>query len=164
MTLPLVRLKSLADRDADSTSIFQTSDMDRYVARPRTFKFVDMCLAEFVSNFKPVYKRALYNDDKSDDDDDEVKDIEINFKLLDEKGSITQRKKPCVIRYMRVSRLKDTALLESGPSLCTTQRDQCQTSRIPHISIILHVRQDNNSYRVHVRKRCCAAKHHQIRT
>ena len=108
MTLPLVTLKRLADRDAESTSIFQTSDMDRYIARPRTSKFVDMCLAEFVSNFKPMYKRALNNDDKSDDDDDDnAKDTSINFKLQDEKGSITQRKKPCVIRYMRVSRLKD---------------------------------------------------------
>ena len=107
MTLPLVTLKSLADRDAESTSIFQTSDMDRYIARPQTSKFIDMCLAEFVSNFKPVYKRVLYNDDKSDDDDDDAKDTKLKFKLLDEKGSITQRKKPCVIRYMRVSMIKD---------------------------------------------------------
>ena len=108
MTLPLVTLKSLADRDAESTSIFQTSDMDRYVARPRTSKFIDMCLAEFVSNFKPVYKRAMNNVDKSDDDDDDnAKDTSVNFKIQDEKGSITQRKKPCVIRYMHVSRLKD---------------------------------------------------------
>ena len=93
MTLPLIRLKSLADRDAESTSIFQTSDMDRYVARPRTSKFVDMCLAEFVSNFKPAYKRALYNDDKSDGDDNDDTDTRVKFKLQDEKGSISQRKK-----------------------------------------------------------------------
>ena len=103
MTLPLNVLKKLAERDSESTDIFQTSDVDRYWARPRTAQFCDMCLAEFVAEYKVSYGKQATLDEE--DDDDESESVKV-IRLLDGKGSIRKRRRSCIIRYMRISKEK----------------------------------------------------------
>ena len=106
MTLPLRMLKELAGRDADSTDIFQTSDIDRYWARPRIAPFSDMCLANFVADYKVVYGKQASMKECTEEEEEES-DKTQPIKLLDGKGMIAKRRRPCVIRYMRMSKEKD---------------------------------------------------------
>ena len=96
-------LRRLADEDAESTAIFQTSDMDRYWARP-TF-LSDICLAQFVAEYKVVYNRSATFSEGGENEDDASSPL---IRLQDGKGSMKKRQRPCIIRYMRVSKERDT--------------------------------------------------------
>lgn len=104
MTLPLERLRRLAEQDPDSTDIFQTSNLERYWARPSSL--TDICLAEFVAAYNVVYKRS-----RTEENDSEVDECSLSQQLItlqDGKGTVSKRKRPCIIRYMRISKDKDT--------------------------------------------------------
>ena len=107
MTLPLTVLQNLAKQQGeDSTDVFQMSIVDRYWLRPVNKQFQDMCLADFVANYKLVQNKTVVDQEKSDDSDPEEETTV--FKLLDNKGTISRRKKQAVIRYLKVSKSKDS--------------------------------------------------------
>ena len=53
MSKPLSVIQSACDEDDDS--IWMTSGVDRYLARPNTDIFEAMCLATFCSDYRVIY-------------------------------------------------------------------------------------------------------------
>ena len=106
MTLPLAILQNIAkQKGKDTTEIWQTSIIERYWARPLQGDFPDMCLADFVADYRVVKRQ--YEDDQDNSDREEQETSKV-ITLLDNKGAITQRKKQAVIRYLKVSKVKDS--------------------------------------------------------
>ena len=123
MTLPLIALRRVAKQEGeDSVNIWQTSDLERYSARPDDTKFKGMCLAAFVSQYKlSQASTAMCSDDdhnhieddnNPNNDEDHDGDTNQNHKqpvrLQESKGYVKERKTPCIIRNLRVSLQKDS--------------------------------------------------------
>lgn len=107
ISLPLHILQEIAkQRGKETTDICQTSDVDRYWARPYDVSFNDMCLADFVSNYRLI--KGTNRDDSDDSDNDDHDDKGDVIHLQDRKGIIAPRKRQAVVRYLKVSKAKDS--------------------------------------------------------
>jgi hypothetical protein len=106
MSLPLALLKKIARQKGDDcTEVWLKSDVERYWARPKTREFENMCLATFVANFKLI-QHGRHDDDSDAEDAGQVTSGHA-ISLQDGMGAIMQRKKPIVIRYLKISESKD---------------------------------------------------------
>ncbi|XP_072023189.1 uncharacterized protein [Amphiura filiformis] len=113
ISLPLTQLQANA---GNSEQVWQTTQIEKYLDRPSTQKYNNMCMATFYSTHYQVSAKSdninRDPDDNVDDetDDDEASDrrdklIQLNtygIKMKERKG------KPAVIRYPRVSKKKDS--------------------------------------------------------
>lgn len=108
MRLPLNLIQKIAkEQGSDSMNIWQTSLIEKYWARPDSDIFRNMCLAEFASNYSTV-SRATTQRDSDDEDVNVVQEDDLKvIELLDNKGMIKKRKVQAVIRYYKVSKVKD---------------------------------------------------------
>lgn len=107
MTLPLSVLRDIAkQKGKDTTDVFQKSILDRYWSRPSDADFTNMCLADFVAQ----YKLVTGNNDKEDDNSDAEHESDSSTKILlqNNMGTVAKRRKPAVIRYLKVSKTKDS--------------------------------------------------------
>jgi hypothetical protein len=109
MTLPLTMLQNLARQmGKDATNIWQTNIIERYWARPLEQPFIDMCLADFAAEYRMVQKKQNDNEDDDGNDDDTETGATKVYELLDNKGAISKRNKTAVIRYLKISKKKDS--------------------------------------------------------
>ena len=92
MSLPM---KYLDTKDPNSEQVWMTGLAEKYKARPQTEEFQNMCMADFASNFRPLYGQQ--------------KKAHNALPLLNNMGHIQKRTrgKPAVIRYARFSEKKD---------------------------------------------------------
>ncbi|XP_014678447.1 PREDICTED: uncharacterized protein LOC106818239 [Priapulus caudatus] len=106
MTLPLSVLRNIAkQKGQDTTDVFQKSILDRYWARPSQALFTNMCLADFVAQYRLV-TGSRDVDHHSDTEHDTHSSTVIL--LQDNMGAVAKRKTPAVIRYLKVSKAKDS--------------------------------------------------------
>ena len=96
-------LKLLSEED---DNIWMTSIIDRYVARPTTPDFENMCLAVFVRDYR-VYDRTTHDTDDIQDMTDHETSGTLT-PLQNNMGTISKRTKPAVIRYMKVNKDKQS--------------------------------------------------------
>ncbi|XP_076858467.1 uncharacterized protein LOC143512266 isoform X2 [Brachyhypopomus gauderio] len=92
MSLPM---KYLENKDPDDENVWMTGLTEKYMARPKTPVFENMCMAEFASEYRIVYT--------------EQKKGKNVFPLQNNMGHIRKRTrgKPAVIRFARFSPQKD---------------------------------------------------------
>ena len=91
----------------DVSDVYQTSIIERYWVRPLQQMYEDMCLADFVVNYK-VVKTKDVNEEDCDKESSLDEDVSTVVKLMDNKGYLKKRRKAAVFRYLRVSRSKDS--------------------------------------------------------
>ncbi len=99
-------LKVLQENAGKSEQAFQSTQIDKYLARPNTAKFNNMCMAEFFSQYHFTSIRT--NSDAEEDlDNEETGDCHV---LENNCGKIKERtgNRPAIIRYPRVSVKKDS--------------------------------------------------------
>lgn len=95
-------LKSLTE---DDENIWMTSLIDRYLARPSSPIFEQMSLAEFTRDYCVKQRTS----DNTDDSSSNTEQTECKVYLLQNNmGTIAKRQKPAIIRYMKVSKDKNT--------------------------------------------------------
>ncbi|XP_052788850.1 uncharacterized protein LOC128223618 [Mya arenaria] len=96
-------LKWLKEEDEN---IWMTTLIDRYLARPASPDFEQLCLAEFARDYS-VKDRS--NPDTDDHTDHSANTDHSNvYKLQNNMGTIMKRKKAAVIRYMKVNKNKNS--------------------------------------------------------
>ena len=99
----------LEQMDPDDVNIFALNILDKYAKRPDDL--IDMCLADFASNYD--YKKKSENADNLDSYFNPVVDYveshtrSTTINLKDGAGVMRKREKPCVIRWHSVSKLKN---------------------------------------------------------
>ncbi|XP_066926640.1 uncharacterized protein [Clytia hemisphaerica] len=103
----------LAKLDPDSKNVYKNSMFDKYENRPNKLK--DMCLADFASIY--TYPKKNENEEEIEEpnetDDEIVETLEIDnnapktITLNNGMGKMRKRSRPCVIRYHKVSKLKE---------------------------------------------------------
>ena len=107
-------LHMLENSSNDCDNPWQTTQIDKYIARPNNTYFNNMCMAKFFSQFH--YMPTESNEDDAIDDDsedtdedaDEVDGLPTYHILQNNKGKVKKRKmKPAIIRYYRVSIKRD---------------------------------------------------------
>ncbi|XP_072047334.1 uncharacterized protein [Amphiura filiformis] len=110
-------LKQLQENAGNSEQVWQTTQIEKYLDRPSTPKYNNMCMATFYStHYQMSAKSDNINVDPDDDIDDETDDdeasdhhdkptIQLNKHGIKMKERIG---KPAVIRYPRVSKKKDS--------------------------------------------------------
>ncbi|TNN62774.1 hypothetical protein EYF80_027000 [Liparis tanakae] len=96
----------LMDMDDDSESVYCTSLLDRYAARPQTLEA--MSLAEFATNYSTVaagntddaddHQPAVLSDDDAQGDEHQAAEPSTKIQLQGGLGQMRRRRKPCVIR------------------------------------------------------------------
>lgn len=97
-------IKSNASRGDDN--IWMTSILDRYLARPLTNEFANMCLATFVSRYRVIANST--HTEEADLEEESKTETGKKIRLLHNMGTITRRtKKDAVIRYPKFSQSKD---------------------------------------------------------
>jgi hypothetical protein len=112
ISLPLEHLQANA---GDSEQVWMTTQIEKYIGRPNTPKYNDMCMATFFSSH---YQVSSKSDNINADLDDEINE-EIDAANNEQNPPITlancsvkmkerTRGKPAVIRYPRVSVKKDS--------------------------------------------------------
>ena len=101
LTKPVEILK---ESEGTSDDIWMTNIVDRYLSRPRTAVFENMCLADFASNYKVKGKS---NENADSDAAEQEKPCQV-YKLLNDKGSVVKRTKPAVIRYTKFNKDKNS--------------------------------------------------------
>ena len=106
----------------DDTNIYTLNILDKYANRPDfPAKMDDMCLADFATNY--VHHKAHEPDIDSDDirnyttavsslnvDVEENEEKSEIITLKGEMGKMRKRRRPCVMRYHKVSKMKDPEL------------------------------------------------------
>ena len=106
----------------DDTNIYTLNILDKYANRPDfPAKMDDMCLADFATNY--VHHKAHEPDIDSDDirnyttavssfnvDVEESEEKSEIITLKGEMGKMRKRRRPCVMRYHKVSKMKDPEL------------------------------------------------------
>ena len=103
----------LAKLDPDSKNVYKNSMLDKYQNRPDKLK--DMCLADFASTYTYLIKKENEEEiEEANETDDEIKEfVEIDenapktITLKNGMGKMRKRSRPCVIRYHKVSKLKE---------------------------------------------------------
>ncbi|XP_066926766.1 uncharacterized protein [Clytia hemisphaerica] len=103
----------VAKLDPDSKNVYKNSMFDKYQNRPNKLK--DMCLADFASIY--TYQKKKENEEEieeaneTDDEINETLEIDDNapktITLKNGMGKMRKRSRPCVIRYHKVSKLKE---------------------------------------------------------
>ena len=97
--------KELQEMDPDSNDIMVSGLLDLYIARPDDLE--NLCLAEFASNYNySKTKKNLKKNDFEECNEDNLEESRSNsssifYKLKYEKGWISKRKTPKVIRYRK---------------------------------------------------------------
>ncbi|KAL6486235.1 hypothetical protein MHYP_G00056270 [Metynnis hypsauchen] len=91
MSLPM---KCLQDKDPDDENVWMTGLAEKYMARPNTPEFENMCMAEFASEYRIVYAEQRKG-----------KNVSV---LQNSMGHIKKRTrgKPAIIRFARFSQQK----------------------------------------------------------
>ncbi|XP_077978182.1 uncharacterized protein LOC144433703 [Glandiceps talaboti] len=120
-TRMLKSMTELEQMDDDSESVYISSILDKYAARPRSLE--NICLAEFTSMYTFQKKLRDATDDLFDNIDENIdtvtydfpehehttqKTTNIKYKLLNGLGWIYKRQKPVVLRYYYVSKQRDS--------------------------------------------------------
>ncbi|XP_066930953.1 uncharacterized protein [Clytia hemisphaerica] len=103
----------LAKLDPDSKNVYKNSMFDKYQNRPNKLK--DMCLADFASIYtypkKKENEEEIEEANETDDEINETQEIDDNapktITLKNGMGKMRKRSRPCVIRYHKVSKLKE---------------------------------------------------------
>ena len=104
---PLHMLENSSD---DCDNPWQTTQIDKYIARPNNTYFNNMCMAKFFSQFHYMPTESDIDDDSEDTDEDaDDVDGQPTYHILqNNKGKVKKRKKKSpIIRYYRVSLKKD---------------------------------------------------------
>ena len=101
-------INQIEDMDEDSKDIYQTSLIDRYVARPDQLKL--MCLAEFAANYSTRCGQELTEDETTDalptaEDGGSSKCVSIKSKHG--LGRMYKRKREAIIRFHRFNQEKE---------------------------------------------------------
>ena len=104
ITLPIQKIRQNAK--TGSKKIWMTSIIDRYLARPQTETFDQMCLAQFASAYKACYKSSNNNDNDDDDNVDDENENSSKIKLQHDLGYMIKRGNPAVIRYPKFNEQK----------------------------------------------------------
>ena len=98
--------------DPDSTDVYIPNILDKYAKRPDSLQ--DMCLADFASEYRNESTTNPKRDDEniknySEPISDFVDTAESTVKIVlkDGLGKMKKRSRPCVIRWHKVSKLKD---------------------------------------------------------
>ena len=105
ITLPLHIIKSNVAQGNDN--VWMTSIMDRFLARPMTAEFNDMCAAKFASAYRVVSASSTSQDNSSDDENNVQSKISKKISLLKNMGTIVKRCNEAVIRYPNFSKIKN---------------------------------------------------------
>ena len=112
----------LETMDPDDENVYAPNILDKYMHRPDHLKEIDnMCLADFATNYvhHSAYEPEVESDDirnyttavsTTDIDIDDIQSKGEIITLKDEMGKMRKRKRPCVMRYHKVSKLKDSEL------------------------------------------------------
>ena len=81
--------------------------IDRYVHRPQTPEFDNICLYEFAALFQPAYKKDYdENSDVEEEFPDQIQGHQ-KLKLLNDKGFIKSRGQPAIVRYAYFNPIED---------------------------------------------------------
>lgn len=103
---------SMLSDEADSEDIWMKSLYDRYLARPSTGDFDDMCLAVFASEYRIESRSDSQTCHASEFDDDVEEESssthQPRFQLNNGLGTIVKRRKPAVVRYPHFNQQKDS--------------------------------------------------------
>ena len=135
----------LNDKADDDEDVFQTSLLDRYVARPHILK--NMCLAEFAAKYNTRYSKT--DDDQNNDHvpdilDEENSESEQNetlpkkIVLSNKRGTMHKRKHDAVIRFRKLNKEKDQTTTTVPNSCCTFHgmtRDQISLKTMKALKI-----------------------------
>ena len=106
--------------DPDDTNIFCTNFIDRYVNRPNELE--NMCYADFATNYKPTNADKEVEADDIEKYTESITSIETSIDLSKAQpkirgktiilknnfGKMRKRTFPCVMRYHKGSKLKDS--------------------------------------------------------
>ena len=98
--------------DPDDDNVYASSLVDKYEHRPNSLE--DMCLADFCCNYVSKKVDNIESDEirsytipvSSIDEGENDKKLQV-IKLKNNKGEMGKRKRPCVIRFHKVSKLKN---------------------------------------------------------
>ena len=108
---PLHVLQNNADECEDP---WQTTHIDKYIARPNNTEFNNMCMAKFFSHYHYMPNdsgkdKDTADDDADIDDDDDMDESATCHTLQNNRGKVKKRQKdkPAIIRYYRISIKKD---------------------------------------------------------
>ncbi len=117
LSLPIRELQQNAGNSED---IWKTTQIEKYIDRPTTSKYKNMCMAKFFSTHYQVSKKSIRSQDETDESDSEQdqqsdgeqkKRSEKNVLIKLKNCSVTMKErtrgKPAVIRYPRVSIKRD---------------------------------------------------------
>ena len=110
----------LDSMDPEDTNVYATNLIDRYVNRPDTLD--DMCYADFATNYTSKRDPITLDDDDIQNYTERVSPMEIAeimsetqiITLKNGLGKMRKRVRPCVMRYHRVSKLKDSEQYSFG--------------------------------------------------
>ena len=107
-------LHMLENSSNDCDNPWQTTQIDKYIARPNNTYFNNMCMAKFFSQFHYMPTESDEDDaidddsEDTDEDADEVDGQPTYHILQNNKGKVKKRKmKPAIIRCYRVSIKRD---------------------------------------------------------
>ena len=107
-------LHMLENSSNDCDNPWQTTQIDKYIARPNNTYFNNMCMAKFVSQFHYMPTESDEDDaidddsEDTDEDADEVDGQPTYHILQNNKGKVKKRKmKDAINRYYRVSIKRD---------------------------------------------------------
>ena len=92
--------------NVNDEDIWMTSLLDRYVARPKTSTFEQMCLADFASFYQVIYGTKTTTP-KEDQDEVESEIKNPTYELLNGLGSIKRRQIQAVVRYPKFNPQKN---------------------------------------------------------
>ena len=101
----------LAKLDSESTNVYKRNMIDKYENRPNKLK--NVCYADFSTTY--TYPKRNDDDDQeqNESEDDEIEPYDAciglpkTITLKNGMGKMKKRTRPCVMRYHRVSKLKD---------------------------------------------------------
>ncbi|KAG5674792.1 hypothetical protein PVAND_004740 [Polypedilum vanderplanki] len=112
-------LEKLARTDPNSVDIYKKSPIDRYADRPDVLE--NICLADFIAKYTYHSKKGgrKTNDDEdeqfdteelevlNDDENEETTSEKKEYKLKNNSGYITLRRRPKILRFVRFNRHED---------------------------------------------------------
>ena len=99
--VPLSQLKQQSDNSqTDDQHLLMKNIVDRYKNRPDTPPFPNMCIATFASEYRVLPKSQIPKGDNNN-----VSQLKSNFGFITKR---TNEEKPAVIRYVRLSPMKQS--------------------------------------------------------
>jgi hypothetical protein len=91
----------------DDEDVWMTSLLERYIARPNTEEFENMCLATFASQFRVSRCKTPTQIDDDTQESNAVSENSKTYTLNNGLGTISRKSKPSIIRYARVHKEKN---------------------------------------------------------